>query len=476
MKQTVLDLIPVTEIETWKPGDHVLVIAGTGKCKTTWVKQVLWPYCKERGLSLYTLANRSMLRDDIQHGTDMPVLTYQLLEQHPEHPGWDADVIVMDECHSLATDVMLDYQRDMMLDFFQNQKTIIIGLTATPVDCVTALFDSDHVYQLPRDTAHIESVYVYHGVRKTPDILRAEMSKGGRVLCFVRSSQRGLDIHYEIDNTAFVCSKNAKQWTKEIEAHKQSISCKRHWGKAQALIATKVMDVGVSIEDPDVTSVIVETDDYTVDLIQMIGRIRCQVGQCIRVFICILPKTLYRKRRAHLMEALKFWDDYQQNPRLFAYTPQLFPRILTNGQINRMMYLYCKQLVADAENVIAHGAKAVLSKQLCGVALIEYREKKPALPAPHALRTKMVSELLGIIRALLGEEYPDRRELLQHFDGTLQADRHLLGLSSTRLTRKSINELLMVLGMPYQIAYLQYGKGPERGKHFCRIVKIEDSS
>lgn len=109
MANTVLDLIPTTEIEKWKHGDHVLVIAGTGKCKTTWVKQVLWPYCKARGLSLYTLANRSMLRDDIKNGTDMPVLTYQKLEHNKYHPAWKADVIVMDECHSLATDVALDY-------------------------------------------------------------------------------------------------------------------------------------------------------------------------------------------------------------------------------------------------------------------------------------------------------------------------------------------------------------------------------
>lgn len=115
MANTVLDLIPTTEIEKWKPGDHVLVIADTGKCKTTWVKQVLWPYCKTRGLSLFTLANRSMLRNDIQNGTDMPVMTYQLLEQQEDDEAWNTDVIVMDECHSLATDVLFDYHRDSQL-------------------------------------------------------------------------------------------------------------------------------------------------------------------------------------------------------------------------------------------------------------------------------------------------------------------------------------------------------------------------
>lgn len=473
MANTVLDLIPTSEIETWKPGDHVLVIAGTGKCKTTWVKQVLWPYCKAHGLSLYTLANRSMLRDDIQNGTDMPVMTYQLLEQQEDDEAWNADVIVMDECHSLATDVLLDYRRDMMLRFFENKKTLIVGLTATPVDCVTELFDPDLIYEIPRDVSHIESVQTYHGVQHTPNILRAEMSKGGRVLCFVRSSKRGLEIHYEIADTAFVCSRNAKQWTKKIEAHKQYISNNRYWGQAQALIATKVMDVGVSIEDRAVTSVIVETDDYTVDLIQMIGRIRCRDGQRIRVFICIHPEHQYLNRRKELTETLRFFEDYQENPKRFAYTGSRFPLILGDGQANRMMLRCYKQLLQNTQDLLTIGAKAVLFKQLCNMNITEYKDNPPSEPTHHALRAKMADGLLKIIRPLVGKEYPARLELLEHFDGQVQADRHLLEMPPARLTRKSVNELLEALRLPYRIDYRQYSKGEQRGKHYCIIVNLE---
>ncbi len=475
MANTVLDLLPTSEIEKWKPGDHVLVIAGTGKCKTTWVKQVLWPYCKARGSSLLTLANRSMLRDDIKNDTDMPVMTYQLLEQQENHEAWRADVIVMDECHSLATDVLLDYRRDMMLRFFENRRTLIVGLTATPVDCVTELFDSDLVYELPRDVSHIESVQIYHGVQHTPSILRAEMSKGGRVLCFVRSSKRGLDIHYEIAGTAFVCSRNAKQWTNKIEAHKHYISKNRHWGPAQALIATKVMDVGVSIEDPDVTSVIVETDDYVVDLIQMIGRIRCRDGQRIRVFICIHPDNQYRNRCKELMETLRFFEDYQMNPGHFAYTGSRFPLILGDGQVNRMMQRYYKQLLRNTQDILTTGAKAILLKQLCNMDITEYDDKPPSKPAPHARRAKMTAELLKIIQPLVGKEFPARLELLEHFDGHVQADRHLLGMPPARLTRKSVNELLEALCLPYRIDYRQYSKGEQRGKHYCIIVNLDEN-
>lgn len=450
----------------------MLVIAGTGKCKTTWVKQVLWPYCKERGLSLYTLANRSMLRDDIQNGTDMPVLTYQKLEQDKYHSAWDADVIVMDECHSLATDIQLDYQRNLMLKLFQSKKTIIIGLTATPVDCVTEMFDSHRVYQLPRDTSQLESVHIYRSVAQTSTILYEEINKGGRILCFVQSSKRGLEIHNAILGTAFVCSRNAKEWNETIELHKKEISRDRHWGPPQVLIATKVMDVGVSIEDPEVTAVIVETDDYTVDLIQMIGRIRCRCGQRIRLYICILPEVYFQEKKTKLEASVRFMEEHQRDPELHAYDRNAFPRLLANGKVNEMYLRYQRQKIRDAEDVLTLGAEAILSRQLCGIRLLEYHEDPTIKPAPHAQAKVIADDLREIVQPLLGKEYPNRHGILQHFNGLLQIGRHCLGLPSTRLTRKSANELLQALDLPYWIDYRQYSKGEKRGKYYCVLVEL----
>lgn len=471
MAKTVLDLIPVSEIEKWQAGDHVLVIAGTGKCKTTWVKQVLWPYCKERGMSLFTLANRSMLRDDIRHGSDMPVLTYQLLEQKADHPAWNANVIVMDECHSLATDILLDYRRNMMLRFFQNKHTIIVGLTATPVDCVTELFDQKHIYIIPRDVEHIKSVQTYRNVNQTASILREEMRRGGRVLCFVRSAKRGRDIHYAVRGSAFVCSRNAEQWTPMIEAHKKAISRDRHWGNPQALIATKVMDVGVSIEDPDVTTVIVETEDYTVDLIQMIGRIRCQKGQRIRLFICILPEVYFQKKLERLKENVDLMETHLADPTEHMYNEHAFPKILMNGQVNEMMLRYYRQLVSDAEEILRLGAESVLSRQLCGLVSAEHREMKHPQRETHAQREQMADELREMIVPLVGKEYEDKQELFDIFDGLIQIDRDALAMPAVRLTRKSINEVLDKLDLPFQIEHRQYTSGPRRGKYYCRLTE-----
>ena len=46
MRKTVLDLLPESVIETWRPGSHILVVAGTGKCKTTWVDGII---CRHAG-------------------------------------------------------------------------------------------------------------------------------------------------------------------------------------------------------------------------------------------------------------------------------------------------------------------------------------------------------------------------------------------------------------------------------------------
>lgn len=162
-----------------------------------------------------------MLRDDIQNGTDMSVLTYQFLEQIEQrnHPAWNADVIVLDECHSLASDIILDYRRDKIRKLFENNHSIVIGLTATPIDCVTDLFDKDHVYSLPRDCSNIESVTAYYRSYDTKTIIEQEAATGGRVLCFVCSSLKGKQLQSEIEASAFICSKNAAQWDKTIELH-----------------------------------------------------------------------------------------------------------------------------------------------------------------------------------------------------------------------------------------------------------------
>ena len=467
MRKTVLDLIPVTEIEKWQPGDHVLVVAGTGRCKTTWVKQVLWPYCKAKGLSLFTLANRSMLRDDIKHGTDMPVLTYQLLEQQADHPAWSADVIVMDECHSLMTDVLLDYRRNKMLRFFENRKTIVVGLTATPVDCVTELFDTGRFYEIPRDVEHIESIQTYRSTALTETILREEMRKGGRVLCFVRSAKRGYEICKAVSGSTFVCSQNAAQWTPTIETHKKAISKDRHWGNPQALIATKVMDVGVSIEDPEVTTVIVETEDYTVDMIQMVGRIRCTDKQRIRLFIHILPDVYYLKKLDGLRDSICMLETHKVNPELQKYNEHAFPSILMDGQVNEMVYRCYKQQAQDAEAVLRFGAEQVISRQLGGLPCEDYRTPVLSAQQTHAQRKQMADELRELIVPLLGKKYDVKTDLYKIFDGLIQIDRWALSLPSARLTRKNINQVLTELGLPYQIEHKQYSRGSNRGRYYC---------
>lgn len=87
----------------------------------------------------------------------------------------------------------------------------------------------------------------------------------------------------------------------------------------------------------------------------------------------------------------------------------------------------------------------------------------------------MTAELLKIVQPLVSKEFPARQELLEHFEGHVQVDRHLLGMPPARLTRKSVNELLEALCLPYRIDYRQYSKGEQRGKHYCIIVNPDEN-
>lgn len=466
-RKTVLDILPASEIEKWNPGDRVLVIAGTGCCKTTWVKQVLWPYCKEHGLSLYTLANRSMLRDDISHGSDMSVLTYQLLEQSPNHDAWNADVIVMDECHSLATDVMLDYRRNKMLRFFQNANTLIIGLTATPVECVTELFDEDKVYQLERNYSQLESVTLFYQEKDMKAILEREMKGGGRILCFVRSAAAGLRMHRQMPDTAFICSQNAQQWTPETERYKKAISKNRRWAGEQVLLATKVMDVGVSIEDPQVTTVIVETEDYTVDLIQMIGRIRCAADQRIRLYIRVFPASYLERQKKHLVDMRNRVDLLSAEPEDLKYEINMFPLILIDGTQNELAVRWLDQQIRDISSVMERGAEQIIREQLCHPKIQVW---KGTTPQRAEIGISLAQhQAMAIIEEMGNRCIYDRKELYARFAQIVPS---VLNKSSLRPTRNNINEALRCMKLPYRVSYHQQAKGPLRGKYFYRIDLI----
>lgn len=415
MAKTVLDLIPLQEIAQWKQGDHVLICAGTGKCKTTWVTQVLWPFCRERGLSLFMLANRRMLRDDIRHGSDVPVLTYQMLEmeEHDGHPAWNADVVVLDECHSLATDIMLDPRRNKMLRLFRNGHTIVIGLTATPVECVTRLFDQARTYEIERDFPQISEIYTYGHIDLTKTILKEEIHRVGRVLCFIRSSRRGRALQQELPNTLFVCSRDAREWTPEIEEHKRSISQNHHWGDAQALISTKVMDVGVSIIDPAVTAVIVEPYDLRVDIVQMLGRIRCCQGQRIRLYIGIPSKKYIAQSDGVFREAIRRVSLYHSEPERYAYA-EMYPFILSNGIPNEMAVGYARQRTHDFDEMTVYGSSAIIQSIFAGIPLRPYTGVS-SVPVTSASTQDLAVLGESIVQKVLGREYLDKGELFKEF-------------------------------------------------------------
>lgn len=61
--QRVKDIIPLSKVKTWSTEDIVLINAGTGKGKTTFVKDILLEFCKENNKTILFLVNRTALRE-----------------------------------------------------------------------------------------------------------------------------------------------------------------------------------------------------------------------------------------------------------------------------------------------------------------------------------------------------------------------------------------------------------------------------
>ena len=294
-----------------------------------------------------------------------------------------------------------------------------------------------------------------------------EMERGGRVLCFVSSAARGLQLHRKIIGTSYICSRNARQWTPQIEEYKKRISSPRNWGEAQALIATKVMDVGVSIEDENVTSVIVETTDYTVDLIQMIGRIRCAKKQKLRVFIRAYSKERIEQLRngcRKLLRAVQMLENDQEEAR---YGSNAFPLVLRDGSRNELAIAAVQQLLEDYDRLKEAGVRTIVSEQLCGIDVQLYKRKR----AEKRAACEMIrSEVEQIIIGHQGKVYYDKADLLKQFEAFVGP---VLQNPALKPSRKNVQAVFQRLQLPYTVERKQESKGVLRGKYAYYLKRDE---
>lgn len=119
------------------------------------------------------------------------------------------------------------------------------------------------------------------------------------------------------------CTDEARSYVKMFQSHGVSVAyldrfCKNSdiWKQiceigrfdTQVLVCTSVLDCGISLHDPNLKHIVLETTGKT-EFLQMIGRKRMSAAEDVSVYIQVLNKGVIRARLHHIKEQLGFIYD-----------------------------------------------------------------------------------------------------------------------------------------------------------------------
>lgn len=107
------------EYEEWGAGDNVMILAGTGKGKSHFIKTVLNRHCRNTKKRVLLLTNRDILKEQVRKdlglNTIITVTNYQKIESMilDDKSFNRYDYIVMDEAHYFFTDASFNIKTDI---------------------------------------------------------------------------------------------------------------------------------------------------------------------------------------------------------------------------------------------------------------------------------------------------------------------------------------------------------------------------
>lgn len=355
-KQYLSELIGQDYYE-WR-GKKILLTAPTGMGKTNFILNVFLPYCKISRCKMLILCNRKMLRmqywekiveenrnfDDVKRSVS--VMTYQelaevlRLQQNIAEVLSEFGAIVCDECHYFYSDSDFNGAGTYVL----LQELIIACMAKTMIFMSATMEETgplieqtiDHTFwrlrvveckEWLKDNWGVIEKIDYTGYANydrfrcicVPDWesmaeIVAESSK--KSLIFLNHKEKGEKLAERIIKTGKISKNditilNSDNIDKEIDY--VEILAIGHRMKNKILITTSVLDNGVSIHDPDVGIVVIETESK-IEFLQMLGRIRSEsTDHCDLYFVKRGKKDFLPRLKRYEEEVEKFNEFTNEN-------------------------------------------------------------------------------------------------------------------------------------------------------------------
>lgn len=364
--KTVSDLIG-NEYTRWVAGDVITISTPTGSGKTTFIIETLLKWAKQNSWRILYLVNRRILKEQIQQristeiqakwgaedpgisiGNYISVWTYQTIEEYLKKNKWtwldtqfrNYTVAVFDECHYFCADSVFNpataLSWEYLISRFDSKIKIFMSATTESMQYFLSPLKNPNNRIGPNGYHQIHRLrdrfcYDYPGCKggesdnKVLDYINlhcidseAELperiqksSKNSKWLIFVDSINKGkklcgmLEKTYK-DNVIFI---NAR-YKNDLEAYERVLELKMKASiSKQIVIATSVMDNGISFRDSDLQNIVVFAD-MKESFLQMLGRKR--VGdEKVDLYICRRDADYFSSRIRDVDAALVCHERYE---------------------------------------------------------------------------------------------------------------------------------------------------------------------
>lgn len=358
----------------------IFLSAHTGSGKTFFILNELVRFAALKGKKILYLVNRSILKEQIQEKVNTEVKSrlrrdkgivsenlanvidiklYQTLEdeckRYPDYKNQEQyDYIIADECHYFMEDATFNTYTQLSYEWIMKKRdnAVLIFISAT-IDRMkryilddNGIRENDNVeklekrikvmrgdldmgdlvksYDMKTDYSHVEVSLL----RKTEEIVELVETDNAKWLIFVDSIEKGRKIEALLKekaiDVAFITAESKRD--EELFGMVQKIGTKEKY-EQKVLIATSVMDNGISIKDFELRKLIIMAVTKE-QFIQMLGRKRLSSdSEKLKLFILLREKEDFRKLLAECKKRIRFISEFQEDSFRWR-NGQLLERIL----------------------------------------------------------------------------------------------------------------------------------------------------
>lgn len=525
------------EYQKWNIGDCIFLEAPTGTGKTTFILKELLPFVKSLNMEILYLSNRFLLKEQIKKEiaekqglpTDLAwlesveeldgitVISYQKLQLLCQQEGfvWEINrryrYVVCDEIHYLLEDSAFNPQIIWLVKFLKDISSCLICISATlgelkewiiwekyginvrylgwfiindyfsylmvPKQYTTTIigdYTTLHSYTIPARSV-VEKVIYYSEQEQILEIIE-KCNRDEKWLVFQSNKTKAKELTKKLgDSAALITAEDRENDTIAEIIHEGKFSCK-------VLVATKLLDNGVSLKDSQLKNIIIDTISRT-EFIQMLGRKRClNANDVVTLYI---PQKSKKTFQGYLSPEMQ--ETYDLVEKDFA-SNEMIAKMLCDekfySKVRRFFTLEKGQLVKNPLAIEYYNRqRKLVDKMITEFASDEFAFIKEQLSwidmedtfGEENLYTfqqqeEAISHIRDKLAELVGCELcQSEQEELRTFITEKTNDSRIRTQKGKRLLgKKAINELLQEYNLPFQIEGI-YGK--RKGEETFWVVK-----